>query len=230
MAVQNELLATRLQLSLKRTVGAREEERRRLRRDIHDGLGPMLTAVRMQLEALLQVMRRDPARGQKIIEDVVATQQLVIDDVQRLVRGLRPPVLDQLGLVAAIREQAEAFSMATTDSRAMQVRVADVQAIGALPAAVEVAAYRIAVEAMTNAARHASAQHCEVRLRLDGYLEVEIEDDGRGLPQPYRAGIGLTSMRERAAELGGTCVIMSTPGAGTSISARLPVEVGLDPP
>ena len=93
-----------------------------------------------------------------------------------------------------------------------------------LPAAVEVAAYRIATEAMTNVVRHADAGHCRVRLSLNGNLFLEVEDDGRGLPAAYRIGVGLRSMRERAAELGGSCVVEARPGGGTLVRAQLPVE------
>ncbi len=93
---------------------------------------------------------------------------------------------------------------------------------GDLPAAVEVAAYRIALEAMTNALRHGGGQWCRVGLQLNGSLHVVVEDDGVGLPEQYRAGVGIMSMRERAAELGGSCTIIRREPSGTTVRAVLP--------
>ena len=136
-------------------------------------------------------------------------------DIRRLVYELRPPALDELGLGPAIAQQGERFA-----GLAVQVH-ADGDLEG-LPAAVEVAAYRIAAEAITNAARHGEAQNCFVRLSLNGALDLEVVDDGTGLPRALRAGVGLSSMRERAAELGGTCEVGPAPGGGTRVAARLP--------
>ena len=142
--------------------------------------------------------------------------QGAVAEVRRLVYGLRPPALDELGLVAAIDEQARALGGITVTG----------PVDGDLPAAVEVAAYRIALEAMTNAVRHASARRCEVRLEFNGALHVVVTDDGTGLPDGYRAGIGIGSMRERATALGGSCLIESrAPSQGTVVRAVLPLEV-----
>jgi len=100
------------------------------------------------------------------------------------------------------------------------------KSLPSLPAAVEVAAYRILQEALTNVVRHAAASECVIRLKLDGELELEITDDGAGLPDDRRAGVGLSSMRERVVELGGTCVVEPSPTGDTRVLARLPLPEG----
>lgn len=224
LAAMNQLLATRLQRSLERAVSVREEERRRLRRDIHDGLGPMLTASRMRLEVAGQLLSTDPAEAAGILHDLTSTQQQLIDDVRRLVDGLRPPVLDQFGLVVAIKQRAAAFAAQSQQLGGLDITVDAASDIEPLPAAVEVAGYRIVLEALTNVSRHAQASTCQVRLRKTTSLVLEIQDDGRGLPEPYRAGVGLSSMRERAIEVGGVCAITSSPATGTLVAADLPIH------
>ena len=224
VAAENVLLAGRLQRSLERAVSTREEERRRLRRDIHDGLGPMLAASRMRLEVAHQLISTDPDAAARILSDLVIAQQMVIDDVRRLVDDLRPPVLDQLGLVPSIRELADALSVHEPDGEGLQITVLASPDLEPLPAAVEVATYRIALEAMTNVARHAEAHRCHVLLTRDEEVAIEVTDDGRGLPPTYRAGVGLNSMRERASEMGGVCTITRGGEAGTVVRARLPIH------
>jgi two-component system NarL family sensor kinase len=138
-------------------------------------------------------------------------------EVRRLVYDLRPPQLDELGLTGALREQAGRFS------GQLEVSVAAPDELPPLPAAVEVAAYRIVTEALTNVARHADASTCRVVLALNGSLDISVIDDGRGIAADARHGVGLGSMRERAAELGGTCVIRAAAPRGTRVQARLPV-------
>jgi signal transduction histidine kinase len=134
---------------------------------------------------------------------------------------LRPPALDELGLVSAIREQAAQYTV--TNGLHVSV-IAPENYWPALPAAVEVAAYRIALEALTNVARHAQASSCEVRIACDGALTLEIIDNGIGLSSTPHSGVGLQSMRERAAELGGACIIESVVGdGGTRVFAQLPL-------
>jgi two-component system NarL family sensor kinase len=135
------------------------------------------------------------------------------------VYALRPPGLDELGLLGALRQHARAFTPGAVTPH-ITVCGADLQG---LPAPVEVAAYRIATEAITNAVRHAKARHCQVSVELDGNLTVEIVDDGIGLPTRWRAGVGITSMRERAGELGGTCTLECSGAAGTKVVACLPL-------
>ncbi|GIH60022.1 sensor histidine kinase [Microbispora siamensis] len=218
IAVHAVRLSADLQRSRERLVAAREEERRRLRRDLHDGLGPTLAALTMRAEAV-QDMVRDPD-ALAMLEEIMTDARTAMADVRTLVDGLRPPALDTLGLAGAIRSHA---------ARLPGVE-ADVEIDGslpALPAAVEVAAYRIAAEALANARRHAGAGRMRVRLGMTGdVLEVEVADEGgEPLTDGGGSGVGTASMRERAAELGGTCVIGPRPGGGTRVLARLPTRI-----
>ncbi|HEX3004924.1 MAG TPA: histidine kinase [Angustibacter sp.] len=211
-------LAPELQRSREQLVTAREEERRRLRRDLHDGLGPALAAVAMRIETARNTVPRSPADADRLLDQARADVAGVLDDVRRLVHDLRPPALDDVGLVGAVRQQADRLA-----PRGLVVRV-DGGELGALPAAVEVAAYRIASEALTNVVRHAGAEHCVVRLhRQDGELVVEVRDDGAGIAGGAPAGVGLVSLRERAAELGGWCVVTCPDEGGTTVRAGLPL-------
>jgi two-component system, NarL family, sensor kinase len=219
MTAHNLLLTARLQRSLERVVTAREEERRRLRRDIHDGLGPVLASGGMRLEMARALLRTDPEAAQDVLAELGNTQRQALVDLRRLVEGLRPPVLDQLGLVGAVRERADRF----TGERNLVVTVDAATDLEPLPAAVEVAAYHIVSEALTNVVRHASARACTVRMWRDGALRLDIRDDGSGLPDGYRAGMGLHSIRERAAELGGEASAVREATGGTTIRARLPL-------
>jgi signal transduction histidine kinase len=219
-------LTADLQRSRQRLVTAREEERRRLRRDLHDGLGPALAGVAMQLGAAQALVDRDPAKVRTLLGTLQDQLRAAIADIRRLVYDLRPPALDELGLAGALREQATRFTTeqtASADGDHPTVRVEAPERLPGLPAAVEVAAYRIATEALTNVARHAHARACTLRLACNGGLELEVRDDGCGLPDRPRAGVGLASMRERAAELGGTCTVEALAGGGTLVRARLPL-------
>lgn len=218
-------LTADLQRSRERLVMAREEERRRLQRDLHDGLGPVLASLPLKLDAAFNLLRRDPAQASALLLELKTQTQATIVDIRRLVYDLRPPALDQLGLVAAIRQHATAYHQVN----GLQISLEAPEQLPPLPAAVEVAAYRIVQEALTNVAAHAAAQTCRVRLRLDHGLCLEIRDDGAGLPKGSHLGVGLTSMRERAAELGGSCVIEPAPSGGTRVVARLPLKNMLSP-
>ncbi len=205
---------------------AREEERRRLRRDLHDGLGSRLAALNLQAGALRGLIRRDPDAADEAVVELRDEVRASIADIRRLVYGLRPPALDELGLVAAIRQRAAAHAVvdSTGESNNLRVEVDAPERLPALPAAVEAAAYRIVEEALTNVVRHAQAGSCVVRLALEeGALCVEVTDDGVGLPAGRAAGVGLLSMRERAAELGGECVVETAQKGGTRVQARLPL-------
>ncbi|HEY6407601.1 MAG TPA: ATP-binding protein, partial [Ktedonobacteraceae bacterium] len=221
-------LTADLQRSREHLVTAREEERRRLRRDLHDGLGATLAALHLQAGAIRTLMRKDLAAAEAEILDLQAEIRVAVADIRRLVYALRPPTLDELGLVGAIRQYAAQFDtangLAGEPGMSLRVVVESPEQLPALPAAVEVAAYRVVQEALTNVVRHAQACSCRICLSLpdDGDLQVEITDDGVGLPKEPRAGVGLLSMRERAAEVGGSCVIEPAPGRGTRVLARLP--------
>jgi signal transduction histidine kinase len=217
-AVHAVTLSADLQRSRHRLVAAKEEERRRLRRDLHDGLGPRLAALGLKLDAAGLMAESRPEQVPAVIAEVKDDIRTTLDEIRRLVRGLRPPSLDQLGLVGALGEWA-----AQLESGDVGFEIGGPEADPVLPAAVEVAAYWIATEAMTNVVRHARARRCTVRVSAEHELVVEVQDDGAGLPSERRAGIGTTSMAERAAELGGTCAIADAPGGGTRVVARLPL-------
>jgi signal transduction histidine kinase len=209
-----------LQRSRERLVSAREEERRRLRRDLHDGLGPQLASLTMTAEAARDLISADPERAEELLGDLMERAQDAVSDVRRLVYELRPPALDALGLLAALRAHANHH----TDG-GIRIMVEAPDALPPLPAAVEVAAYRIVMEALNNVVRHADARNCEVRLSLEDEpeaLNLEVSDDGRGMGEDHRSGVGLSSMRERAEELGGSCVVESARSGGTRVKAQLP--------
>ncbi|HEX4704980.1 MAG TPA: sensor histidine kinase [Pseudonocardiaceae bacterium] len=209
-------LSQELQASREAIVVAREEERRRLRRDLHDGLGPILTGVTYKADAAGNLLATDPDSTRRLLAELRTETGQAIDDIRRLVHDLRPPALDDLGLAGAIRQRA-----AQLDRDGVAVHV-DAPELPPLPAAVEAAAYRIAVEALTNAVRHAGAARIDVRMRADDGLRIEVRDNGQVRPGTWSPGVGLRSMRERAAELGGTCT--AGPGAaGGLVVATLPL-------
>lgn len=212
-------LAQELQASRERIVSAREEERHRLRRDLHDGLGPTLSAVALRIDTARNLIRASPMEADPVLRTARDDITLAVADVRRLVHDLRPPALDDVGLVAAVRQQGDRLR-----SPQLAVRVDGDPELPALPAATEVAAYRIASEALTNVIRHAGAQRCRVTLRAtDTDLVVEVSDDGVGIPDGTPAGVGLVSLRERAEELGGRCRVWSPEGGGTIVRAELPL-------
>ena len=227
MAVHAVSLTVDLQRSRQRLITAREEERRRLRRDLHDGLGPNLASQGLKLAAVKQLLKNDPASATPLLDQVMAQNQSTVDEVRRLVYGLSPPALDELGLVAAIR----GYVAGMDGNPSLRIEITEPPAgLPPLTAAVEVAAYRIVLEALTNVIRHAQAQRCVIRFSLNqkdsNYtLQVEIQDDVIGLPSTRRAGVGTRSMRERAEELGGTCDIESVMGSGTRVCVRVPLIV-----
>jgi len=208
-----------LQAAREQLVGAREEERRRIRRNLHDGLGPGLAAATLQLDETVELIGSDPEAARDVVRRLRRDVETLLGDIRRLVYDLRPPALDDLGLVAAVRQHAESLAAGpvtfTVDAEPSRP---------VLPAAVEVALWRIATEAMTNVVRHAEAQHCWVRLHVGAKAaELDISDDGRGV-DGARAGVGLASLRERAAELGGHCTVETREdGTGTRVHAALPL-------
>jgi signal transduction histidine kinase len=220
-AVQSAALADALQTSQRRLVEAREEERRRLRRDLHDGLGPTLAGVVLGIDAASKLLGDDQGRARDLLADVKAEASGAVDDIRRLVYDLRPPALDELGLPGAVRQQAERLSLRRAD---LGIAVTTTGPLPPLSAATEVAAYRIATEALTNAVRHAHAHQCSVLLSADGQLRVEVTDDGIGIVAGARSGVGLTTMQERATELGGRCTVSSVEPAGTRVVAVLPLD------
>jgi signal transduction histidine kinase len=222
-AAQAVALSRELQDARQRIVELREEERRRIRRDLHDGLGPALAGLTFTLEAARNLTPVDGERADALLVSATEQVQTMIGDVRRLIYGLRPPTLDQLGLAASIRALA-----AQESSSATTVEVEAPATIPPLPAAVEVATYWIAQEALTNVRRHGQAQICNVRLAVEPtILRLVVEDNGRGLSN-RSTGIGLHSMRERAAEVGGTCTIATRASGGTLVEARLPRTIAAE--
>ncbi|WP_246486300.1 sensor histidine kinase [Kribbella qitaiheensis] len=204
-------LSTELQTSRERLVAAREEERRRLRRDLHDGLGPTLTGVAFTADAAANLISVDPSRASELLSTLRTDTRVAIADVRRLVDDLRPPALDELGLVGALQQRADQLSW-RADGASVSVSVS-AEGLPALPAALEVAAYRIATEALTNVVRHSRATVAVLALRCGTELEIEITDDGP--PNgAWKPGVGLQAMHERAAELGGTFKAGPSPSGG----------------
>jgi signal transduction histidine kinase len=203
-----------------RTVSAREEERRRLRRDLHDGLGPVLASQGLKLAAARQLLRDKPEVAERLLDEVMSQSENTVAEVRRLVYALRPPTLDELGLVEAIREHVDAVG----SGAALQIVVDAPDALPEISAATEVAAFRIVQEALNNVIRHAQARCCVITLTVNGGLYVRIEDNGVGLPNAVRSGVGLQSMRERATEVGGECVIEKSAQRGVRVSLSLPLE------
>ena len=227
MAVHAVSITNELQQARQRLVTGIEEERRRLRRDLHDELGPALASQGLKLGAAKQLFRSDPDSAEALLDQVMTQNQDTVSNVRHLVYGLRPPVLDERGLAEAIRDHVWQGGNET----GLQLEVGELPTnLPSLPAAIEVAAYRIALEALTNIIRHAQAQHCLIRFTGNGdgptsSLHMEILDDGIGLPHELHAGIGLRSMRERAEELGGTVIIEPLPQGGTRVMASLPLAI-----
>ena len=220
VAVSAVRLTADLQRSRERLVTAREEERRRLRRDLHDGLGAQLAGLTVQTGVLRSLISRDPEAADALAAELRGELRTAIGDVRRLVHDLRPPALDELGLAGALQRLADRIGADGTALR-VEVRADD---LPPLPAAVEVAAYRIVQEALTNVVRHAGASRCCVTVAVEGTdLAVTVTDDGTGPTADRVAGVGLASMRERAAETGGTCEMGPGPDGGTRVAARLPM-------
>jgi signal transduction histidine kinase len=213
-------LSDELRQSRQRIVTAREEERRRLRRDLHDGLGPQLASQTLGLEAVEQLLPNNPQKAHQLLASIKAQAQEAITDVRRLVYELRPPTLDDLGLVGALQQSAYRYQRGE-----LRFTFDVPEPLPDLPAAVETAAFLITQEAMTNIVRHAQATEGTIRLTYaEQQLRVVICDDGRGLSAQHQSGVGLQSMRERAAELNGSCLIESRPEGGTIVVAQLPLE------
>ena len=221
VAAHTVLLARETQRAREAVVLAREEERRRLRRDLHDGVGPALAALALHAETARDLAAEDPDAATRLLDRLVPRLNATVADVRALVHELRPPMLDELGLAEAVSELADRLGTAATRVVVDEVRVPE------LPAAVEVAAYRIAGEAMGNAVRHAGARTVRVALQeRDGMLVLTVGDDGSWIATEPRAagdgGLGMTTMRDRAEELGGHLDISAGP-EGTTVLARIPL-------
>lgn len=210
-----------LQSSRERLVTAREEERRRLRREFHDGIGPQLAALTLKIETARNRLSHDPA-ADALLSDLATRARSAVADVRRSVHALRPPALDELGLIPALRETALQYSQ-----DGLRVSIDAPEELPPLPAAVEVAAYRIAQEALTNVTRHAGATVVELDLEEDASgAELRVRDDGGGfepgVAQADSGGLGLVGMAERARLVGGDLDVRSAPGGGTTVTLRVP--------
>ncbi|TLS48919.1 hypothetical protein FE782_28370 [Paenibacillus antri] len=218
-AIANVRLSEELKQSRTALVKSREEDRKRLKRDIHDGIGSNLAAFHMQTYNLMKSIRSDPDKAVRIAELLRQEIKSTIMEVRRIVYDLRPHALDELGLVAAIKAYA---SNLTFENDSLLITVDAPEPLPVLPAAVEVAVYRIASEALTNVQKHASADRCTVRIQVGEGVRLEVSDNGVGVPSTYVAGVGIFSMMERASEIGGTFEMSSKPGKGTRISVTVP--------
>jgi signal transduction histidine kinase len=202
-----------------RLVAAREDERARLQRDLHDGVGPMMAALALELDRGRLMLEHDPASGEAVFNQLAGHLREAVRAVRTLVHDLRPPPLDELGLAGALAALANQLAPTTPS-----INVAETGLDRTIPADVELAAYRIAGEAMTNVGRHAAAAACDVSLIVDdARLVVEVRDDGVGLDHASDDGMGRSSMKARAEEHGGTIHIASGP-AGTTVTAVLPLN------
>lgn len=222
MAAHAVLLDRALRRSHERLVVAREEERKRLRRDLHDGLGPALAGIALGLDAARNIVGTGDPPTDDLLRDLRDETLSCVTEVRRIVDDLRPPILHELGLLAALTTFADRLS--SRDDR-LVVAVWSPDPLPELPPAVEVAAYRIATEAVTNVARHARARTCVIRLQAADVLRLEVRDDGIGIGSRRGQGVGLSSMAQRANELGGQCTVDRAGDGGTRVRACLPLAI-----
>ncbi|MGH9133279.1 MAG: sensor histidine kinase [Ilumatobacteraceae bacterium] len=224
LAVSWVRLAADLRRSSVAVVSAREEERRRLRRDLHDGLGPALTGVSLGMRTAVRQLGRavdveGNASPRELLERLADEIDSVVGELKRIVRDLRPTALDQLGLVGALAEFTRKFD------GDLEIHLALPAHADPLPAAVEVAVYRIVTEAVTNVVRHANAARCWLTVVTGPTVEIDVVDDGVGIGGAFSDGVGLTAMRERAAELGGAVRLLPNTPRGTHVHVRLPAAL-----
>jgi signal transduction histidine kinase len=210
-------LTAELQASRERLVMAREEERRRIRNDLHDGLAPTLSSLQLQLGAMRKLIHQDPTQAEIVANDLREDLRQATAEIRQLIYDLRPPRLDELGLVGAIKS----FRVGTE----LRFEVIAPDPMPALPAAVEVAVYRITSEAVYNVVKHAQATACVICIEVaEGHLILSVTDNGQGLLDKQETGVGLHSMKERAAEVGGMFSIQPGPAGGLRVTASLPIQ------
>jgi two-component system, NarL family, sensor kinase len=222
VALHAVLLSQELQRSRERLVAAREEERRRLRRDLHDGLGPVLTAVTLKADAARSALDTTPNQADALLAELRGDANQAIGDLRRVIYDLRPAALDELGLLGALSQQVDRFGR-----QGLSISLHAPPTLPVLPAAVEVAAYRIITEALTNIVRHAHAHQVTITLSIDDELCLVVHDDGTTSTangDGWRPGTGLQSMAERVAEVGGTLEVGPT-ATGGRVQASLPLEL-----
>ncbi|MGI8949631.1 MAG: sensor histidine kinase [Ornithinimicrobium sp.] len=215
-------LAAQLRAARDQVQQVRDSERRRIRNDLHDVLGPVLAGVALGLAGAEEIGRRDPAAAMGVLPRLHEYTRDAVAEVRRLVEGLGPAELDTFGLRESLRRSLTRRDPAGSESLSLRPGAP----LPPLPRVVEVAALRIATEAATNAARHAPDATCTVAVEVhDRHLVVEVHDDGPGMADDVEPHVGLASMRERAERIGGSLNIESGPDVGTRILARLPVEL-----
>jgi signal transduction histidine kinase len=206
-----------LQSSRERLVVAREEERRRIRRDLHDGLGPALASQNLRIGSARSILERDPIAAEAMLQKIERENTAALEEIRRLVYNLRPPALDELGLLRAIQQNAPRLP-------GLDITFELPAELPELSAAVEVAVYRIVQEALLNIVNHSGATNASVQLSIASELRLTISDNGHGMPSNHKTGVGLLSMRERAEELGGSFIINSNNESATVIVVRLPMR------
>jgi signal transduction histidine kinase len=207
-----------LKASRERVIDAAEEERTRLRRELHDSLGPLLTGAAFKADGIALAAQNRPERAESLAIDLADQLRQSVEAVRRLAYGLRPATLDALGLVGALREESDRLGQ-------IKVIVEAPESLPTLPSSVEVAAYRIAAEALTNVVRHSDAKLASVQLTADsGSLKMIISDNGSA-NGPWSPGLGLTSIQLRATEVGGACEAGPT-AEGGRVTAILPLGTG----
>jgi signal transduction histidine kinase len=217
-AVHAAKLTSDLRRSRQQLITTREEERRRLRRDLHDGLGPTLATLSLNIDTARNLLISNPTAADRLLVDTKEQIQDTLGDIRRLVYNLRPPTLDELGLVKAVQAYVDQQNL-----DGLRFVIEDQGTKPPLPAAVEVAAYRIALEGIINIIRHAQASKAEVRFYIETRsLFVEITDNGIGFPDPIPIGVGIRSMRERAEELSGRLELIPQE-TGSRVRASLPI-------
>jgi two-component system sensor histidine kinase UhpB len=205
------------------TLQAQEDERQRVARELHDEAAQALTSLLVRLRLLERA--GDPEAAREHLQELRALTARALEDVRRIALELRPTILDDLGLTAALGWRADEFNAAGAARASVQVVGID----GRLPRPIELTCYRVAQEALTNVARHAAATHVQIILRQeDGWLALEIHDDGQGfdavaIQAEHTRGLGLQGMRERLALVGGDLTIDTRPGSGTHLLARVPL-------
>ncbi len=229
------LLIAELQQSREQLIMAREEERRSMRNNLHDDIAPRLASMKLTASLVEDWIRDDPPKAIRFMSRFREEIGKTVEEIRGIVYDLRPPSLDELGLVGAIRQRAEQLQdvRAIAEAEPLRIEIEPTASLPSLPAAVEVGAYRIVTEALVNVVKHSRADHCRVRIDFraeTGELGLEIADNGIGLAnrpsQPaHKGGLGLTSIRERTGELGGVCRFDSPPEGGTVVSAALPVKI-----
>jgi len=221
IALHATALSGQLRQARTATVEAAAAERVRLQRELHDGLGPTLTGIAFRVDAAANTVRADAETAGRLMREIGTDIRDAIDGVRRIVYGLRPIELDDLGLVGAIRQQV-AGEPTSDDGNKVAIELHTPETLPGLSPAVELAAYRIVMESIANVLRHSTARTCTVTVAANGRLDLTIADDGTP-PPAWRPGIGIRSLRERAEELGGTACAGPVDG-GWTVQAQLPLS------